>query len=162
MAIHFSILAWEIPWKEETGRLQSMRLQRVGHDLETKQQDEKGDELKHPKVLNSTHSSGLMLDQFSRTAITTYHKCNENNSNIFSHSCGSQSAKSKCREGWLLLGSLRTWPQPARAANNPLRSLTWCRTTPFPAPASHSLPFCAPLTLPSPLFPGFRAQSNPG
>ena len=32
MAIHFSILAWEIPWTEETGRLQSMGLQRVGHD----------------------------------------------------------------------------------------------------------------------------------
>ena len=24
MATHFSILAWEIPWKEEPGRLQSM------------------------------------------------------------------------------------------------------------------------------------------
>ena len=32
MAIHFSILAWKIPWTEETGRLQSMGLQRVGHD----------------------------------------------------------------------------------------------------------------------------------
>ena len=28
MAIHFSILAWEIPWTEETGRLQSMGLQK--------------------------------------------------------------------------------------------------------------------------------------
>ena len=28
MAIHFSILAWEIPWKEEPGRLQSMELQK--------------------------------------------------------------------------------------------------------------------------------------
>ena len=26
MATHSSILAWEIPWKEETGRLQSMEL----------------------------------------------------------------------------------------------------------------------------------------
>ena len=26
MAIHSSILAWEIPWTEETGRLQSMVL----------------------------------------------------------------------------------------------------------------------------------------
>ena len=26
MATHFSILAWEIPWTEEPGRLQSMRL----------------------------------------------------------------------------------------------------------------------------------------
>ena len=32
MATHSSILAWEIPWMEEPGRLQSMGLQRVGHD----------------------------------------------------------------------------------------------------------------------------------
>ena len=29
---HSSILAWEIPWTYEPGRLQSMGLQRVGHD----------------------------------------------------------------------------------------------------------------------------------
>ena len=29
---HFSILAWEIPWTEEPGGLQSMGLQRVGCD----------------------------------------------------------------------------------------------------------------------------------
>ena len=32
MATHSSILAWRIPWTEEPGRLQSTRLQRVGHD----------------------------------------------------------------------------------------------------------------------------------
>ena len=32
MAIHSSIFAWEIPWTEEPGGLQSMGLQRVGHD----------------------------------------------------------------------------------------------------------------------------------
>ena len=31
-ATHFSILAWEIPWTEEPGGLQSMGLQRVGQD----------------------------------------------------------------------------------------------------------------------------------
>ena len=36
MATHSSILAWEIPWTEEPGGLQSMGLQRVGHDLVTK------------------------------------------------------------------------------------------------------------------------------
>ena len=36
MATHFSILAWEIPWTEEPGGLQSMGSQRVGHDLATK------------------------------------------------------------------------------------------------------------------------------
>ena len=38
MATHSSILAWEIPWTEEPGGLQSSRLQRVGHDCSTEQQ----------------------------------------------------------------------------------------------------------------------------
>ena len=38
MATHSSILAWEIPWTEEPGRLQSMGLQRVAHDLVIRQQ----------------------------------------------------------------------------------------------------------------------------
>ena len=32
MATHSNILAWEIPWTEEPGRLQSMGSQRVGHE----------------------------------------------------------------------------------------------------------------------------------
>ena len=32
MATYSSILVWEIPWTEESGGLQSMMLQRVGHD----------------------------------------------------------------------------------------------------------------------------------
>ena len=35
MATHSSILAWEIPWTEEPGGLQSMRLQRVRHDCQS-------------------------------------------------------------------------------------------------------------------------------
>ena len=31
MATHSSMLAWEIPWTEEPGRLQSMGSQKVGH-----------------------------------------------------------------------------------------------------------------------------------
>ena len=37
MATHSSILAWEVLWTEEPGRLQSMGSHRVGHDLVTKQ-----------------------------------------------------------------------------------------------------------------------------
>ena len=37
MAMHSSILAWEIPWTEEPGGLQSMGSERVGHNLVTKQ-----------------------------------------------------------------------------------------------------------------------------
>ena len=32
METHSSMLAWEILWKEEHGRVQSMGSQRVGHD----------------------------------------------------------------------------------------------------------------------------------
>ena len=32
MAIHFSTLAWKIPWTKEPNRLQSMGLQRIRHD----------------------------------------------------------------------------------------------------------------------------------
>ena len=32
MAAHARILAWRIPWTEEPGGLQSMGLQRVGHN----------------------------------------------------------------------------------------------------------------------------------
>ena len=37
MATHSSILAWRISWTEEPGGLQSIGLQRVRHDWETKQ-----------------------------------------------------------------------------------------------------------------------------
>ena len=35
MATHSSTLAWKIPWMEETGRLQSIGSQSVGHDWAT-------------------------------------------------------------------------------------------------------------------------------
>jgi len=38
MATHSGILAWEIPWTEEPGRLQSMGPKGVGYDLVSKQQ----------------------------------------------------------------------------------------------------------------------------
>ena len=38
MATHSSNHAWEIPWTENHSSLQSMGLQRVRHDLVTKQQ----------------------------------------------------------------------------------------------------------------------------
>ena len=40
MATHSSILAWEIPWREEPGWLQSMGLQRIRRGLVSKQQQE--------------------------------------------------------------------------------------------------------------------------
>ena len=46
-----SILSWRIPWTEESGRLQSMGLQRVRHDWVTKQQ------LFFPIIINYTTAS---------------------------------------------------------------------------------------------------------
>ena len=40
MATHSSILAWKIPQTEQPGRLQSMKSQRVRHDLMTKQEQQ--------------------------------------------------------------------------------------------------------------------------
>ena len=40
MAPHSSTVAWKIPWMEESGGLQAMGSQRVGHDLVTEQQKE--------------------------------------------------------------------------------------------------------------------------
>ena len=42
MATHSSILAWEIPWTEDPGRLQSMVSKRDGLDLVTKHQQWSG------------------------------------------------------------------------------------------------------------------------
>ena len=39
MASHFSVLAWEIPWTEEPGRIQSMGSQRVRqHSINSQQE----------------------------------------------------------------------------------------------------------------------------
>ena len=38
MVAHPSILAWEIPWTEEPGGIQSLGLQRVGHDIMAEQE----------------------------------------------------------------------------------------------------------------------------
>ena len=54
MATQSSILAWEIPWTEEPGGLQSMGSQRVRHDLETKTRTKCGEHtLKNQKAAPS-------------------------------------------------------------------------------------------------------------
>ena len=55
MATHCSILGWEIPWTEEPGGLQSLGLQRVGHNLATQQRQTKyfGSDCNFKKVVKS-------------------------------------------------------------------------------------------------------------
>ena len=43
MAIHSSVLAWEIPWTKEPGGLQLMGLQRVRHKLAHTQDQQIGE-----------------------------------------------------------------------------------------------------------------------
>ena len=57
MATHSTVLAWEISWTEEPGGLQSVGLQRVGHNLAAKQQTSLGlftCHVWHKKLLRST------------------------------------------------------------------------------------------------------------
>ena len=58
MTTYSGILAWEIPWTEEPVRLQSMELQRVGHDLVTK----------HSLVLLNTAHPPIMMWEQSNTS----------------------------------------------------------------------------------------------
>ena len=53
MATHSSILAWKIPWTEEPGGLQSMGLQRVGHDWACTHM--------HARAHTHTHTHALFL-----------------------------------------------------------------------------------------------------
>ena len=46
MATHSSILAWRISWTEDPGRLQSMGLQRVGHNWVTNTVERQREELR--------------------------------------------------------------------------------------------------------------------
>ena len=54
MVAQSSILAWEIPWTEEPGRLESMGLQRLGCHLVTKTTHVKCDE--YPSFISLTLS----------------------------------------------------------------------------------------------------------
>ena len=59
MIMHSSILAWEIAWREKTSGLQSMWSQRVGHDLETKQQQQEHSQLRYYKI--HTHAISYLI-----------------------------------------------------------------------------------------------------
>ena len=56
MVTHSIILAWEIPWTEETGRLLSMGSPKVGYNLVTEQQLSMNQICFQMKCPNLTHS----------------------------------------------------------------------------------------------------------
>ena len=60
-ATHSSILAWRIPWTEESSGLQSMGLQRVGHDWET--HFHTGQNGHHQKSIMQTINAGEVVEK---------------------------------------------------------------------------------------------------
>ena len=63
MVTRSSILAWEIPRTEKPGSLQSMRSQRVGHDLTTKHQQ--------PTLLSPSYHEAGLLSSYALTLVLT-------------------------------------------------------------------------------------------
>ena len=72
MATHSSILAWEIPWTEEPRRLQFMGLQRVGHDLATKQQEQRLSALNYQIASSQWMEAHCIHGSFKCTACSPY------------------------------------------------------------------------------------------
>ena len=76
MATHCSILAWRIPWTEETGRLQSMGLQRVGHDWATSKMSHSSGSLLVPWFMYPLPLNWITVQfssvQFSRSVVSDY------------------------------------------------------------------------------------------
>ena len=71
MATHSSILAWKIPWTEESGRLQSRGSQRVRHDLTTEHTQKSSLQMAHA-VYGSQHLGGCALQTAVITASSTW------------------------------------------------------------------------------------------
>ena len=87
MATHSSILAWGMPWTEEPGGLQSMGLQRAGHDLASTQQPSMGKNgvsegrcrslacilIRHrlkPNIMSSRKSSTFSCHKYQTVSLT--------------------------------------------------------------------------------------------
>ena len=69
MATHSSVLTWRIPWREEPGGLQSMGLQRVGHDQVTNTHI-----CRHnPKWAQSFWATGLLLMELGKDQVPFSH-----------------------------------------------------------------------------------------
>ena len=64
MATHFSILAWEIPWTEGPGGLQSIGSQKVRHNLVSEQQQQQHG-LKHLIYFNPLQLFSLLVLRLS-------------------------------------------------------------------------------------------------
>ena len=84
-ATHSSILVWRIPWREEPGRLQSMRSQRVRHDW----------------VISLTHDAWGMKLGSGKTTVMKANLCSYGVYTLFVLCFVAQSCPTLCDSLWL-------------------------------------------------------------
>ena len=64
MTTHSSNLAWRLPWAEESGRLQSMGSQRIGHDWVTNTHTQVDASDRHlQELLNSSQNTVITINE---------------------------------------------------------------------------------------------------
>ena len=68
MTTHSSILAWRIPWTEEPGELQSVGLQRVGHNRATNTEQQ---QICHNNI--STHKNHFIPSYYQSVTNIYWH-----------------------------------------------------------------------------------------
>ena len=86
MATHSSIVAWEIPWTEEPGRLQSMGLQKFKHNWATNTLVSICN-IPSPKLNSDPGFLNLWEELFPQFQIVSLHLCSE--STLLNTKCGS-------------------------------------------------------------------------
>ena len=76
MATYYCILAWEIPWTEEPGGLQSMGSQRFVHDIATKQQHDYGrNREKYYNIYSERETSEIPINCWLNAVFKSYLTC---------------------------------------------------------------------------------------
>ena len=82
MATHSSILAWEIPWTEEPGELQSIGTQRVRHNLALTHTHTHTPTHTHTRIRTSTY---LSFRETHRIGLTTVELLMKNTTFLMKH-----------------------------------------------------------------------------
>ena len=100
MAIHFSILAWRIPWTEEFGRPQSMGWHRVRHDWATNTHMNQWVDVSFP---NEAYSRSFWMAHLVLASIATSHNIvwvSVSQTYLTMEHCSLRTFIKVLREGW--------------------------------------------------------------
>ena len=132
-ATHCSILAWRIPWTEEPGGLQSMGLQRVGHDWSN---------LAH--LCKHLYLSGKNLWSFETCQVTILLSAVNFTSSLLSlyptlHAAPSPALVFSIGPCFEILGVRERGNKRGERCNGERKTNTWCSSVP---PIYLASPFC--------------------